>query len=420
MNHPVPHDNHPPPWLEKGYAALLALLPWSVDVDFGAWNLTAPSEPLVAVVGLALVWVALRQPARLWQLFSTGIVLPLSLLWIVWMAVAAGFSTMLPVSLKYWLVEAGQWWVFAVGMALWPGMWLRVLPFFLWSMLGVGVYTVVHHAMFHFRADQALLAPMPFFPDHTLYAAVLAMLVFYVPMTPKEGLGNSAGIRVQWAMALVFTLALVISTCRAAVISLGVAGAVYAAWYWRKRPVMTLFGGLLLLFMGYAYLSHKAQGTADVSYRERLNRWDCAASMLQARPWTGFGPGTFPFQYLPFQRSEKMTRISVQQVLTERGPHTYGRGGGAHSEYWQAAAELGWPGAVLWVGLVFGSLWAGGRQALRSSTPGARRLALFATLGLVTFFVHVLANNFLHDGRIAALVWGGMAWLSQPPRDSNA
>lgn len=419
MNHPVPHDN-PPPWLEKGYAGLLALLPWSADIDLGAWNLTVPSEPLVAVMGLALIWVVLRQPARLWQLFSTGIVLPLSLLWIVWMFVAAGFSTMLTVSLKYWLVEAGQWWVFAVGMALWPGMWLRVLPFFLWSMLGVGVYTVVHHAMFHFRTDQALLAPMPFFPDHTLYAAVLAMLVFYVPMTPKAGAGIVSESLAQRTLALAFSLALVISTCRAAVISLGVAGAGYVAWYWRKRPVLVFVGALLLLILGYAYLSHKTRGTADVSYRERLNRWDCAASMLQARPWTGFGPGTFQFQYLPFQQPDKMTRISVQQVLTERGPHTYGRGGGAHSEYWQAAAELGWPGLVLWVGLILGALWAVGRRALWSSTPGESRLALFATLGLVTFFVHALANNFLHDGRIAALVWGCMAWLSQRERFTGA
>jgi Cu/Ag efflux protein CusF len=32
-------------------------------------------------------------------------------------------------------------------------------------------------------------------------------------------------------------------------------------------------------------------------------------------------------------------------------------------------------------------------------------------LALLTFFLHTMVNDFLHDGRIAALVWGSMAMI---------
>ncbi|MDO8971976.1 MAG: hypothetical protein Q7U74_14880, partial [Saprospiraceae bacterium] len=36
---------------------------------------------------------------------------------------------------------------------------------------------------------------------------------------------------------------------------------------------------------------------------------------------------------------------------------------------------------------------------------------LFLRLSLLTFFVQVMVNDLLHDGRVAALVWGAMAVL---------
>jgi hypothetical protein len=50
-----------------------------------------------------------------------------------------------------------------------------------------------------------------------------------------------------------------------------------------------------------------------------------------------------------------------------------------------------------------------------------RRDTRLLALGLLTFFAHGAVNNFLHDGRMAALVWGSVAVLgarmAQPPKN---
>ncbi len=400
-----------PGFLEKGYILLFALLPWSVECSFGSWGLSLPSEPLILLLGLGLALVFVQRPSRFLKPGRSWFAI-----WTAWMGVAAAFSTMNTVSWKYWLVEAGHIWVFAFGMLLWPAIWRRALPYFLLSMLGVAIYTIIHHSFYDFRVDQAMLAPMPFFPDHTMYAAVLAMLVFYGQFE-IEGKGVVGRLLQQGAVkngiTAFFLGALLLSTCRSALLSVGFAGAVFAAFYFQKRRRYFALGAVLLglFFLQIAGKKIFNESSADVSVLERLNRWDCAASMLAERPWKGFGPGTYQFQYLPFQQPEKKTRISVNEPLAGRSPDTYGRGGGAHSEYWQAGAELGWPGLMLWVALVLGSLWRGFGMAVQAQEKTARQLALLTTLGLLTFFIHALANNFLHDARIAALVWGGVAFL---------
>ena len=165
---------------------------------------------------------------------------------------------------------------------------------------------------------------------------------------------------------------------------------------------------LLLAGIGLAFRAQiAARLNADVSSMERLNRYSCAFRMARDRPWAGFGPGTFQFQYLPYQRTEEMTRISITEPIIRRGPHNNGRGGGAHSEYFQALTETGWPGLLGWLLLAAGSLFAGIRLYRR--TGQLYWLAL--TLSLLSFFLHGLVNNFLHDARVAALVWGQMAVL---------
>ncbi len=103
-----------------------------------------------------------------------------------------------------------------------------------------------------------------------------------------------------------------------------------------------------------------------------------------------------------------MTRNSLTEPAAGRSPDTYGRGGGAHSEYLRLS-EAGWPGLVLFLTLgaiVFRNL---SRNYFRAKEPDYQLFILLLMLSLLTFFLHGLLNNILHDGRIAALVWGMMA-----------
>ncbi|HRI62003.1 MAG TPA: hypothetical protein PK228_19825, partial [Saprospiraceae bacterium] len=141
----------PPVWISRLYFALFILLPWSFECAFGSWKLSVPGEPLMILLGIGLVWFGLKNTRAMRVLFFNHHLLSISAGWIGWLAVSAVFSTMPTVSWKYWVVEAGHWWVFAVGFALFPDLWPRALRLFVFSMAGMVVYTLIHHSLYHFR-----------------------------------------------------------------------------------------------------------------------------------------------------------------------------------------------------------------------------------------------------------------------------
>ncbi len=401
----------PPKGFVFAYCLLFATMPWSVDLAFGTWNLRVPSEPLLAGLGLALAIYFGKHPKDLRRLLTNSIFLQISLAYILWMAISACFSTIPWVSWKYWLVEWGHWWVFALGLSTWPMLWQRALPYFIISMGGVAVYTLAHHSFYHFRADQAILSPQPFFPDHTMWAAVVLMALFLLQK-------HNWGVKKTWLTGLLL-LALALSTARAAWGSAMLVGTLWLFWSLKNSGRVVLL--VCISAIGYwGATKTMAALQQDVSTLERLNRWSCALRMVQERPLAGFGPGTFQFQYLDYQRPAEMTRISVEVPFANGLPHPQGRGGGVHSEYLRVLTEMGIVGLLLWMGLLGLLVWDGIKSANRfdsqSGTGSPFRNVrfsnnLFLRLSLLTFFVQVLVNDLLHDGRVAALVWGAMAVL---------
>ncbi len=360
----------------------------------------------MVVLGIGLAAFFLKNPSVIRAVFSNNFILKTSLIWVGWLAISACFSTMNVVSWKYWVVEAGHWWVFAVGLAAFPDLWPKAIRLFLLSMAGLVVYTLIHHSFYDFRTDQALLAPMPFFPENTLYAATLAMVIFLGKGEMQER-KNRASKMTEMTLPLLFVGGLFFSFCRAAWASVLVAGIIgFFLIFREKQRWVTMSAGGFLLIVGFAssdWLFYEMR--KDVSMLERLNRFSCAWRMTQERPLAGFGPGTFQFQYIPFQKQEEMTRISAKKPVLEKSPDTYGRGGGAHSEFFQALAETGWPGLAIWAALVFTVLWQGFKRFFQKGNKENRAFALALTLSLLTFFLHGIFNNMLHDGRIAALFW---------------
>lgn len=392
-------------WLFRLYAALFVVLPWSVEVAEGSWHIRLPSEALTLFIGLSLFWFVGQQPSLLRAVFHRQILLTAGIAWLVWLTLSMLCSTMPLVSFKYWLVNAGQWWVFFAGLLLFPDWWRRLLPFFICSMGGVVVYTLAHHYQYDFRADQSMLAPMPFFPDHTLYSAILVMLLPVLPLIFKKPV--AAGL------AILFLTGLVFAACRAAWLSL-ITGlflliplVFHNKWKWLLLPAcFMIVAGALMQYRIKAHI------TNDVSSLERINRYASALRMAHDRPLTGFGPGTFQFRYLPFQQADDMTRISITNPEKDLRPDQFGRGGGAHSEYFQALAENGWPGLVIWLFLVCVAVYKGARMILSGQNKEHVWFVLAITFSLLTLILHTLFNNFLHDGRVAMLFWGHVAWLA--------
>ena len=145
--------------------------------------------------------------------------------------------------------------------------------------------------------------------------------------------------------------------------------------------------------------------STDISNLERLNRWYSGIKMAEERPFTGFGPGTYQFKYIPYQSPNLMNRLTVknQWHVPENS------GGTAHSEYILALSEMGFIGLaalLLWIGRW---VWIAFEKV---SIHPQRKNILIAFAVLSTYLFHGAFNNFLNTDKFAFLFWGFAAWMA--------
>ena len=136
--------------------------------------------------------------------------------------------------------------------------------------------------------------------------------------------------------------------------------------------------------------------SSDASNLERLNRWKSAWGMFSDRPVFGYGPGTYAFEYAPYQQSKDKTIISTNA----------GDGGNAHSEYLGPLSEQGALGTVFMLGFIFVVCRAAVRVYKSNLTKESRMIGLTAFMGLITYYLHGILNNFLDTDKASALFWG--------------
>jgi putative inorganic carbon (hco3(-)) transporter len=396
------------------YLALAALLPWSVDIPlFGGIHLLFPAEVIIGILAIMILSDILQQKITIphWTQLTTPNKIGGGLItaYLLWGWITAIGSSLPWISLKYMVVNSAHLLVFLLPPLLWPDMWKKCLQWMAISTYGLVVYTLFRHGyFFHFRDDQANLAPMPFLDDHTIYAAYLTLFIFISAIQSQA----------KWIVPIL-GIGLLFSTCRGAWISIVTALSVCSIlWIWYRNTYF--FVGLTVLFVVFLwFFEPKIQKTvtqkisSDVSLAERINRYQCAKRMTKVHPIMGFGPGTYAFQYLAFQEPGEMTRISQKEVLLTRDPSNYGHGGGAHSEYLQASSEMGWPGLILLLTVVGLPLFCFRPQ---------KKYHWWLIAAWYSFWAHAILNNFLHDPRVSALVWGTFGWITRdvlPPLTSK-
>ncbi|MCL4857353.1 MAG: O-antigen ligase family protein, partial [Flavobacteriales bacterium] len=141
--------------------------------------------------------------------------------------------------------------------------------------------------------------------------------------------------------------------------------------------------------------------SSDASNKERINRWNSAFRMFQERPFFGWGPGTYVFQYAPFQSSKDKTIISTN----------VGNNGNAHSEYIGPLAESGLFG-TLSVLFLFGMVFYKGSNLYHELPKGKIKTVVLCTLlGLFTYVVHGFLNNYLDTDKLSVPFWGFIALI---------
>lgn len=408
---------------------LLMAVPLSLNLQEFSYELMGlymPTEPMLA--GLLVIFFL--RALRGYPVDKDIITHPVSVAiggMMLWMAIATLTSWSMVVSAKFMISRA--W--FIAGFFFFLGHIMlndkkykeRMIMYMLFPLTIVITYTIIRHAGHGFSKHAGHWMMKPFFKDHTSYGAVLAM--FFPPalamLTKKD---RPELLRVMLAIAtFILGLGIVLSFTRAAWVSLVGVAAIFVAMRlgFKLKTLLTLsvivLGGLwlnkdsIILEMQRnkqdssdnltEHVESISNVSSDDSNLERLNRWNCALELFKAKPITGWGPGTYQFVYAPFQESNYRTNISTND----------GDGGNAHSEYLGPLAEQG----VLGAGFILLLLWLAtviGFRLYEQMPEGYdRNFAVAIYLGLMTYFIHGVLNNYLDTDKASAPFWGFLALL---------
>ncbi len=403
------------------------LTPIALNITQFEFNvgISLPSEPLLFGV-LVLFFVKLiydnTTDRRIWKHPMT-IIIGLQLMW---MLIACITSTLPLVSFKYLL--ARLWFVipfYVLGIHLFSNMsnirkfiWAYTIP-----LVGVIFYTTYNHSLWGFEEQAGHWVMEPFYNDHTAYGAVLALFIPVFLGFTFSGVYSRTTRFFSFVVLCILMTAIVLSFCRAAWLSLGFAFGVYFIVIFRIKfkwlaSAAIIFGFIFYLFSFQIldaleknkqdssknfveHLRSISNISTDASNLERINRWQSALRMFEDRPVFGYGPGTYQFEYAPFQRAEEKTLISTNA----------GDKGNAHSEYIGPLAEQGFPGLVFMLAVVGSMIVTAMRVYRRAQNREVKMLSLSVMLSLITYFFHGTMNNFLDTDKASVPVWGMIAIL---------
>jgi len=410
-------------------SAVLCLVPLSVNLsEFGLTSIGwyMPTEPMLFALLVLFVakWVSGHPPNRDFLSHPVTYVIATGFLW---MGLTVLPSSDVVVSLKAWISRA--WFIvsFYVLLAEWfrhdPRARRRFLALLLIPLSVVIGYTLVRHAGYDFSKGAGHWVMKPFFKDHTSYGAVLALL-----LPPAIAMAfqtrQSTLATVLWSLGAGWlAMGTVLSFTRAAWVSLAAAAALWVLMLLGVRLKTLVAAGaavLVGLFLSWdalfiqlernkqdssddlaQHVESISNVSSDDSNLERLNRWSCALEMFQERPVFGWGPGTYQFEYAPFQQSNLRTLISTNN----------GDVGNAHSEYLGPLAEQGLLGGLFVMALLLVTCHLGFKLQRTLTDPDDRMLAMGLFLGLITYFVHGVLNNYLDTDKASAPFWGFLALL---------
>jgi putative inorganic carbon (hco3(-)) transporter len=396
--------------------------PMAINIEdiFPQLSLSIPTEPLLAVLLLLFLLKLLMRQLPDPRIFRHPIVL-LVIVNLLWMTITSFTSELPLVSFKYLI--ARLWFVIPMlfmGTALFSKLknirlfyWLYIIAFVI-----VIVNTIINHAGYGFSEKGANWAMAPFFNDHTAYGVMLA---FFIPMLANFTFADTYRPPVRWVsfiLLILFSVALLLSYCRAAWFSVAISAIVFLLIVFRVRLKWILLAGFLIIGSLYTYqqelmdmlVKNKQASSAnyiehiesisnvssDASNLERINRWHSAIRLFLERPNLGWGPGTYQFVYGPYQQSREKTIISTD--LGERG--------NAHSEYLGPLADSGWPGLLSVLVLFSAITFYGIRVYQKARLKEVRVLSLFTLLSLITYFAHGFMNNFLDTDKASVPFWG--------------
>jgi O-antigen ligase len=401
------------------------LTPLSIQLCFFADvdnDLSLPVEPILIGLFLLVLYKLVFERNSFNKKILTHPVSIAIYINLIWIAITSLTSTMPIVS---WKFTVSRMWclatfyilashLFTNKSSIYKYFWLYASSFII-----VIAYTLIRQSSFGFFDRQAAnYMVTPLLPDHTSYGAILAMFIPFILFCAFNKRFSSPKRLLAFAVGVLYILALVFSYTRAAWVGVVASAALFILLALKIKARTILLIGAVLTTVVLAFsteimmsLEKNTQSSSDdlseqlrsvtnistdASNLERINRWNSAIRMFKERPIFGFGPGTYMFQYAPYQLSSERTIISTN----------FGDVGNAHSEFLGPLAESGLLGTVTFtlILIVIGTTTL--RIYHKVKEREARLLAIALFLGLITHYVHGFLNNFLDIDKFLFVFWG--------------
>ena len=402
------------------FLSLAFFTPFSINIEefSKSFGLFIPTEPLLFGLMLILLFFQFKTPFVDKQIWKHPIIISV-LVFISWMFVTAITSSNVLVSFKFILSKL--WFIIPIlffGSHFFKKETNRnwFIRLFIIATSCTIIYTLIHHSTYDFGEKAGHWVMSPFFKDHTIYGAIIAMIIpLLLSWYFSEKYAPLIQISLIGIIIIVF-FGLYFSYTRAAWLSIAIAIIVGFIIHFKVNYKILLFlASVACIFLFFQWdtiqmelarnthehtteafderIQSAANVTTDASNLERINRWNCALSMFQQRPIFGYGPGTYALEYAPFQEAKNLTIISTN----------FGDMGNAHSEYLGALAEMGLIGLLTFIAFVIAIFYSA--IQLYYSWPAddkQTRIKIFGMiLSLTTYFSHAFLNNFLDTDKAA-------------------
>ena len=416
--------------IDKLFFIVVFFTPLSITLSYLTkgidFNMYLPTEPLLlGIMFVVIIKVIVERK------FDNKIIFhPISisiLIYLAWLVLTTITSTLPVVSAKFFISKL--WFIipiFYLGTQIFSDR-KKIKAFILTysvALVIVIIYTTYRHiTLGFFEQNAAHFVVKPFYNDHTAYGAITAFLLpVLIGIATKSKLKTFIKI-LLWSLVALVMLALILSYSRAAWLSVIAA---FGVWVIIKLKIKLkyIIIGLLILsaiifrfsFQIYDRLGDNKQDSSseltehvesisnvatDASNLERINRWNCAIRMFKEKPFFGWGPGTYMFQYAPFQLSYEKTIISTD--LGERG--------NSHSEYLGPLSESGVLGLITFLILIVTSIYTSIKIYKKTDNIEIKMLSSGILLGLTTYYLHGFLNNFLDTDKLSVPFWGFLAIL---------
>jgi putative inorganic carbon (HCO3(-)) transporter len=170
---------------------------------------------------------------------------------------------------------------------------------------------------------------------------------------------------------------------------------------WRRLvPLLLLVGATVVLVVLVSQVEplrvrvlSLVAGREDSSNNFRINVWQAAIDMIQARPWLGIGPGNTAFNLIyPLYQQPKFNALSAYSIPLE------------------IAVEAGIPGVLVLLGLLVSAVRTGlrlGKGDGPLALPALASLAIVAGLG-----VQGLTDTIFFRPEVQLIGWFAMAVLA--------